>query len=211
MMRAAPDESERISPARREIALNDCVFICCLPLQQDNFERAWATSEYCRRFDSWTEYSTALDVDRRLDQLAALSELGLRGTQSSTFDQFSRAICDRPSLVAILGHCRRRKEIEFAEGFVPLTSLASTIPHDYRGVLDVSVCKPEGFIQLAKAQANSALIRTATTALDGNHYLLFYIALFLAIAKYGQYGSSLIHTIDQFSNSWASVRDEPRW
>lgn len=210
-MTSAADEGGHISPARREIALRDCVFICCLPLEQDSFERVWATSEYCGRFGSWAEYNTALDVDRRFDQLAALSELGLRGTQSSIFEQFTKAICDRPSLVAILGHCRRRREIEFADGFVSHAHLVSTIPHDYCGVLDVSACNPEGFIQLAKAQANNALIRTSSTPLDGNHYLLFYVALFLAIAKLGQYGSSLIFTINQFANARASVEGKPAW
>jgi hypothetical protein len=210
-MKLPLNEQEHVYPARREITLRDCVFICCLPLKQDSFERAWAISEYCGRFNSWAEYCTVLDVNRRFEQLAALSELGLRGTESSTFEEFSKAIRDRPPLVAVLGHCRQRREIEFAEGFVSLTLLASAIPRDFDGVLDVSVCNPQGFLQLAKARASSSLIRTAKTVLSGGNYLLFYVTLFLAIAKLGQYGSSLIYTIDLFSKARASAKGDPTW
>jgi hypothetical protein len=95
---------------------------------------------------------------------------------------------------------------------VSLEALAFTIPEDFHAVLDVSVCDPEGFQKSAKTQANGSFIRTARAKASGREYLLFYITLFLNIARLQQYGPALIATLDEFSRARSNFnRKGLRW
>jgi hypothetical protein len=196
------------SPARRTILLRDCVFICCLPLDEQCFQRIWSFSEFCGQFDSWAEYQEALEVNQRSEELAYLSELGLRGTQAASFPSYCRAIVDRPLLLGLLGHCRLKREIEFADGFMSLAQVAGALPRDYGGIFDLAVCRPKGFVNLAKARAKRSFVRTARADLNARDFLLYYVTLFLNIAKQQQFASALVSTIDEFAKARSST--EPR-
>lgn len=195
------NEERTITPARRGITLSDCVFLCCLPLSKTKFASIRSTSEYCGRFATWSRYQAALNVDRRRRQLETLSSLGLRGCEAATFDKFRVAISDRPPVLALLGHCRKSEEIEFADGFKSLHEIVSVIPRDFDGVLDVSVCNPLGFVEMAKKRARSAVIRAAEARLSGREYLLFYETMFINIGQLGGYGMAVLQTINDFSKA----------
>ena len=47
------------SPARRPITLQDCVLLCCLPLQEEAFWHAKARSEFCSSFTTWEAIRTS--------------------------------------------------------------------------------------------------------------------------------------------------------
>jgi hypothetical protein len=181
-----------------------------LPLSQDKFAALRGASEYCGRFVTWSQYQKALEVTRRREQLELLSSLGLRGCEPATFDKFRQTINDGPAVLAVLGHCRDSAEIEFADGFKSLQEVVAVIPRDFGGVLDVSVCNPLRFVEMAKKRAEHAVIRTAETPLDGRQWLLFYATLFINIGRLGSYGVALLQTIDDFMSAkkkWTPLSD----
>lgn len=199
---------------RRAVTLRDCVFLCCLPLSQESFVSLRRTSEYCGQFISWSQYQTALEIDRRTKLLQSLSEIGLRGSQAATFEKFKAAIDDHPPVIALLGHCRNRQDVEFADGFKSLPDLVSAIPPDFDGVLDVSVCNPQDFVKMAKVRAPNAVIRTARAELDGREWLLFYVTLFINIGQLGSYGMALLQTVNDFLRAKAAptaINGGTRW
>lgn len=194
----------RSTPATRAVTLQDCVFLCCLPLLRDSFVSLRRTSEYCGRFIGWSQYQSALEVDRRMEELESLSGVGLRGSQAATFSKFKAAMDDRPPIVALLGHCRNGEEIEFADGFKSLHDVVSAIPPNFEGVLDVSVCCPQDLVCIAKKRAGNAVIRTARAELNGREWLLFYVMLFINIGRLGGYGLALLQTVNEFSQAKSS-------
>lgn len=193
--------TELHSPARRPITLQDCVLLCCLPLEEKVFWRAKVRSEFCSSFTTWKEYDRLLHADKRMRQLKVLTDNGLRGTDWASFASFKLVALDNSPLICIAGHCVDNTAIEFSDRVVDIEEIVKALPSHFDGVLDVSACGPEGFSEFCKTHCPSSIVKSLEVVIRSDFVLLYYVILFEEIVRRGTWGEATVAAVSRFAEA----------
>ena len=87
-----------------------------------------------------------------------------------------------------------QQTVEFADGFRSLLDMKAIIPKQFSGIIDLSVCNPEGLEQTFKERARQCRVAISDQELD-TEYWMRYILAFLYCLKTG--GPNIWFEVDE--------------
>lgn len=126
--------------AKRVVKPNECVLAFGIPTSEDGFRRARdrPNTDFARRFANWGKYHAQfVSVLERIEP--GLEHLGVRVVHDLALDDLAKAMSN--SRVFVLFSHWGERAIEFSDGMQSLELVASRIPADFYGVLDLCVCQ----------------------------------------------------------------------
>lgn len=130
----------------------------------------------------WSKYLS--DVVRPWQRSSGLfRKLGVRVHEFVSFDDFAAVVNGSMSAVVVLVAHWSEGSVEFANGLVPYGRVASSLPDQWRGILDLCVCHPVELVKEIKAQRSYCLVRFSNRRASLAIWLKIYEAIFLAMAR----------------------------
>jgi hypothetical protein len=101
-----------------------------------------------------------------------------------SLDHFGRILEVRAESPVILFSHWDSERVEFADGLQSISKVVEAVPRTFSGVLDLSVCHPGKLVARLKVERPSiAMIRFTNVSTTPKLWLLFYLALFKALAE----------------------------
>lgn len=153
--------------------LGDWTFVLGVPDTKSGFKRARENAEYCVPYEDWPDYEQRFVrlLKRYVDPL---EQAGLKIIRDASVTQFVRQLQGTRG-VLLFSHCNRRLgTIEFSNGMTPYADVAASIDPKFCGVVDVSVCAPDGIHEAIQARAPHCAVRSTMGKVRPAQWLPFH-------------------------------------
>jgi len=147
------------------------------------------------------EYRVAVlnDLERIVP---AIAQTGTRIEPAVSLERFGSVLRDPSrSVVTVFSHWKG-DSVQFADGLATVSQFIGMVPLDFRGILDLCVCHPEGLAPRLRAERPQiGLIKYMNTQATVILWLWFYAALFRRLAtKESTWLEALEATVTQFTD-----------
>ncbi|GGG30110.1 hypothetical protein GCM10011344_33780 [Dokdonia pacifica] len=148
-----------MSTQEKTVKPNQCVLAFGIPTDKESFfsDLKNPNKDFAKNFYTWSKYNREV-VSELNAILPKLSRSGIVIKQNLTLDEF-KPLFDKYEVVILFSHWKKEKsKIEFYDGLVDYNHIASLIPDDYSGVIDLSVCSQTELALLIRKTKSKDLI-----------------------------------------------------
>jgi hypothetical protein len=159
-----------------------CAWVIGLPVTKEDFyaSQEKSTSEYTKRFWHWPEYCREF-LDDYEPLRKVLVSLRVQIIENASIGDFTAVWHREVDAVVLFSHWAE-DGIEFRDGKVTSSVIASSIPPMAVATLDLCVCHPQDLVLILE-DSHPFLIKKAVWVLaDPKYWCMFYTALFKHLA-----------------------------
>lgn len=158
----------------------DCNFMFCLPLSKNEFDGDLKNTQKdflkTNQGLNWEHYDSEILGNYR-DLKCGFENFGFEFSERVTFQDFL-GLKDKYHVNIIFSHCKSRNEIEFFDRLVDDKEFIESIPLNYSGFIDLSVCQPILIAERLREERKKTKIKYTEKIIEAERWLLVYKEVF---------------------------------